>query len=120
MSEENKQYRGFTEDGKHYYVNDKTWEIKFVPDAKVEELQNKVIELDKKAQSLLTITEVRNLTREILETALKDVNFTELQQTCNLSELQAIASDLLVFLLMVPSERELSLLVKRQEETKKS
>jgi hypothetical protein len=114
-----KPYRGFLEEGKGYYIGDKQYEFNSVSDSKAEALQNKVLELDKKSKNLLTVSEVRQLTKEILETTLKGCNFKELQDVCNLSELQAIGSDLIIFLLVGSSKRELELLEKRFEAIEK-
>ena len=117
MSQQEKPYRGFTEDGKKYYIGTKEYDIKEIQNGK------KLIEWRKKIFSEDT-TDImermkrgEEITKEILESCLNGFNYDIALDEFHPTELEGSAGDVFTFLYLKRPQREVSLLNLRLKES---
>ena len=122
MSEEVRPYRGFTEDGKKYYIGEDEFDILSVNAKKLFEWKNQLMNLTKGSKNIPMIQihdQSEKLSKDILITALKDFNYDTMTEKCHPKELEGAAGNLYAFLYEMGSPRETSLLMKQLTETQK-
>lgn len=116
MSEQ-KPFRGFTEDGKAYFIGEQTYQIKEVTSGK------KLVEWRKKIFSedttdiLERMKRGEELTKEVLETCLDGFNYEKALEEFHPTELEGTAGDVFTFLYLKRPQREVSLLSSRLKES---
>lgn len=117
MSEGEKQSRGFTEDGKAYFIGTQTYQIKEITSGK------KLVEWRKKIFSedttdvLERMKRGEELTKEILEFCLDGFNYETALEQFHPTELEGSAGDVFTFLYLRRPQREMSLLNLRLKES---
>ncbi len=122
MSDATQAYRGFTEDFKSYRVDDKTFKINEIPFSTMSRLRKELIALNDLAPTVKGVDRFRlqertaALSKDIIVVGLQDFNYDEMIDKYGESEINGIAGDVIGFLSVKRSERELSLLTRSSEE----
>jgi hypothetical protein len=116
MSAETKGYRGFSDDFKSYRIDDKTFLINDLPAVTMGKLRKELIAIEEAAPNVKGLERFKlqerslALTKDILTIGLKDFNFDEMATVYGESDLQGVSGDVIGFLSVRRSEKELSLL----------
>lgn len=114
---ESKPFRGFTEDGKKYYIGTKEYTIKEIQNGK------KLIEWRKKIFSedttdiLERMKRGEEVTKEILESCLEGFDYEKALEDNHPTELEGATGDVFTFLYLKRPQREMNLLSLRLKES---
>ena len=117
MSEQTKPFRGFTEDGKAYYIGEKTFAIKEIINGKQLVNWRKKIFSEDTTDILERMKRGEELTKEVLETCLEGFNYEKALEEFHPTELEGSAGDVFTFLYLKRPQREVSLLNLRLKES---
>jgi len=117
--EEEKPYRGFTDDSLYYYIGDKKWKLKKVFGHKPAEFREKFKEItkenDKPDRDIIKLVEMQDdLVKDLLPEYFEGFDYEKEIQEIEPGVLRNIAGDVITFLVLgLVDKRELNLLTNR-------